>query len=269
MDHKKVIEANRKAWNEALPYHRRGRRIDLHKEFARSGFSVLDDIITAKLKEIGLDGKAVVQLCCNNGRELLSLVNLGAKSGVGFDLSEAFIAEANELKRIAGLDCTFVETNVLDIGREYHGKFDLAFITIGALCWIPDLSRFFEIVHDILKDKGDLVIYESHPFIYTLAMEDEEGFEPERPVNPVYSYFKSDPWTEAGLDYYGNEKYDATVHYSFTQKFSDIVNPIAQNGLIVRELQEYPHDISNGFAHIENKKILPLSYMLHCRKSSR
>ncbi len=268
MDHRKIIEANRKAWNEVLPYHRKSRRIDLHKEFTRPGFSVLDDIITAKLNEIGLDGKTIAQLCCNNGRELLSLINLGAKRGVGFDLSEAFINEANELKDISGLDCTFVETNVLDIGEEYRGKFDLVFITIGALCWIPDLSRFFEIVHDILKNGGDLVIYDSHPFIYTLAMEGDDVYDPERPMSPVYSYFKSDPWAEAGLDYYGNIKYDASVHYSFTLKFSDTVNPIIQNGLAIRELREYPHDISNGFAHIENKKVLPLSYMLHCQKIS-
>lgn len=267
MNHKKIIEANRKAWNEVLPFHRKGRRMDLHKEFARPGFSVLDEIITAKLKEIGLDGKTVAQPCCNNGRELLSLINLGAKTGVGFDLSDAFIGEANELKEIAGLDCTFIETNVLDIGDEFTGKFDLVFITIGALCWIPDLSKFFEIVHDILKDNCDLVIYEEHPFIYTLAMEDEEGYDPERPMNPRYSYFKSDPWIEAGLDYYGNEKYNATAHYSFTQKFSDILNPIVQSGFLLREMQEYPHDISNGFGHIENERILPLSYMLHCEKN--
>jgi len=267
MNHKKIIEANRKAWNEVLPFHRKGRRIDLHKEFARPGFSVLDEIITAKLKEIGLDGKTVAQPCCNNGRELLSLINLGAKSGVGFDLSGAFIGEANELKNIAGLNCTFIETNVLDIGELYMGKFDMVFITIGALCWLPDLKKFFEIVYRILRDGGDLVIYEEHPFIYTLAMDGDKEYDPDLPMMPVHSYFRSDPWSDAGLDYYGNAEYEAVVHYSFTQKFSDILNPIVKSGFLPREMQEYPHDISNGFRHIENERILPLSYMLHCEKS--
>ena len=266
MDHKKITDANRKAWNEVLPFHKKGRKIDLHKGFARPGFSVLDDVITAKLKEIGLKGKTVAQPCCNNGRELLSLINLGAKSGVGFDLSDAFIEEANELKKIAGVDCRFVETNVLEIGEEYRGQFDMVLITIGALCWITDLPRFFEIVEGMLKVGGDLIIYESHPIAFTLALEGDNGYDSTHPLNPVFSYFKSDPWAEVGLDYYGNARYEGTTHYSFTQKFSDIINPIVKSGLLIQELREYSHDISNGFAHIENEKILPLSYILHCVK---
>nr|HPI32382.1 hypothetical protein [candidate division Zixibacteria bacterium] len=95
-DTKRITEANRRAWNEATPLHQRHRTVDLRAKFAEPGYSCLDPIETAKLLQIGLAGQRVAQLCCNNGREILSLVNLGAAEGVGFDISDAAIAEAYE-----------------------------------------------------------------------------------------------------------------------------------------------------------------------------
>ena len=43
------------------------------------------------------DCKTIGQFCCNNGRELLSLVKCGrAKKGIGFDIAENQVAFANE-----------------------------------------------------------------------------------------------------------------------------------------------------------------------------
>ena len=91
---KKYSEANRTAWNEAAPIHRKTRPVDLNEFFSKPGASLLDPVETGILKSFGLDGKTVAQLCCNNGRDLISIVNIGAKSGTGFDISDGFIEEA-------------------------------------------------------------------------------------------------------------------------------------------------------------------------------
>ena len=56
---------------------------------------------------MGVQGKDVVQLCCNNGRELISIQRMGANRCVGVDISAAFIAQAEQLNDAAGADCTF------------------------------------------------------------------------------------------------------------------------------------------------------------------
>ncbi len=76
----------------------------------------------AQLGRIGVAGKAVGQLCCNNGRELLSVVKIGARSGVGFDLAENFIAEA-PTRRETGGNARFVCTDITQITPEFAGAF--------------------------------------------------------------------------------------------------------------------------------------------------
>ena len=64
------------------------------------------------------------------------MLNMGAAYGVGFDISDAFIEEARELAALAWVNCDFVPTDVLAIPEEYHARFDLVFISIGALTWL-------------------------------------------------------------------------------------------------------------------------------------
>ena len=267
MDEREITEANRRAWNEVTPRHQKSRTVNLAEMFREPGYSTLDETVTAKLKAIGLTGKAVAQPCCNNGRELLSLLNLGAREGVGFDISDTAIAEARALTRNAGLPASFVRTDVLEIDPNYRQRFDLVFISIGALTWLPDLDRFFAGVAGMLKPGGDLLVYEMHPFLYMFGTDDDEGFDADRPLQVMFSYFRTEPWSDtSGLDYVGHTKYEASPSYSFTQKFSDILNPIIRHGLSLRELQEFDHDTSVVFGHLERFRLLPLSYLLHARK---
>lgn len=268
MDYKKITEANRIAWNEVTPRHQAGRKIDLKEKFAESGYSTLDEIDTAKLKQIGLKDKVVAQLCCNNGRELLSLINLGASSGVGFDISDAAIDEAKELAQISKLKAEFVRTDVYEIAGSYNGKFDLVYLSIGAMTWLPDLERFFEVISRILKPGGDLLIYEMHPFLYMFALEDDPEYDREHLKEVMFSYFKTEPWKdESGLDYIGNTKYESSTKFSYTQKLSDIFNPIISNGMEIKEFIEYDHDISEIWKGLEPFDMLPMCYHLHAKKN--
>ena len=66
-----------------------------------------------------------------------------------------------------------------------------------------------------------------------------------------------------GLDYYGNSEYQSPLSYEFTHTLSDIFRAILDNGMEIRNFQEYEHDISNGFAWVKNTGLrLPLSYIL-------
>lgn len=67
----------------------------------------------------------------------MSLINIGAESGVGFDISDEAIKEANELKEISGLNCDFIRTDVYDIDEKYNNRFDLVYISIGQFSTTP------------------------------------------------------------------------------------------------------------------------------------
>jgi len=264
---KKYTEANREAWNEVTPVHEKNRKINLREEFKKPGFSTLDQTITGLLMEIGLEGKKVAQVCCNNGRELLSLINLGAKEGVGFDISDEALKIAEELKQISGLNVEFVRTDIYDLDNKYDKDFDLVYISVGALAWMPDLNKFFGKSISLLKPGGDIVIYEGHPFIYMLAMEDEEGYDPDNLYKIAYSYFRTEPWVnDSGIDYIGKTKYKSKINYNFTYKISDCINALINNGIEIKGLNEYSHDIGEEFDYLEKDKLIPLSYVLIGRR---
>lgn len=79
------VSDNKAAWNASAAYHEATLDIQDCIGKLRSNKHGFFDAI-------GLQGKKVVQIGCNNGREALSLVRMGAKSVLGIDQSDAFLA---------------------------------------------------------------------------------------------------------------------------------------------------------------------------------
>ena len=120
MKRKDYTEANRLAWNERAHIHQE-KLLPAHLEsFKDPSFSTLDDIITTKLHEIDLKGKTVAQLCCNNGREILSIKNLGAERAVGFDISNEYIDQGNRLIEVAENSAELVCIDLYDIPDSFN-----------------------------------------------------------------------------------------------------------------------------------------------------
>jgi len=269
MDIEDYAERNREAWNEVAPIHRRGRKVDLREEVLSDSFNVLGEVEVEVFRRIGLSGKRVAHLCCNNGRELISILKMGAARGTGFDISDEGIKEARLLAELAQVQCDFVRTNALDIGDEHDGAFDVVFFSVGALTWFHDLNPLFEIVARILAPHGWLVIYEMHPFTDMLAMKTDEGYDAENEMKIVFSYFRREPWVdEYGLDYVGGTTYASKPSYSFPHTLGETISAIAGRGLVILELREYPHDLSNGFKGVEKQQKLPLSYLVLASKGA-
>ncbi|MBN1962126.1 MAG: hypothetical protein JW841_14385 [Deltaproteobacteria bacterium] len=87
--------SNKEAWNEVFAKHQKGYKPNPIHEQLKHHFSYIDNNLKQALELIGYKNKNIAQFCCNNSREILSIVNSGAKSGVGFDISENFINEGN------------------------------------------------------------------------------------------------------------------------------------------------------------------------------
>ncbi len=261
---KQLTTANLAAWEQAAPIHRRHNQAHLLEAFRTPGYSCLDQIETKQLETLGLDGKDVAQICCNNGCELLSVKNMGAGRCVGFDGSPGFVAQGRELAQASGLDVTFVCTDIYDIDEAYAFNFDLVTITIGVLSWMPDLPRFFSKVANLIKPGGALFIYEQHPILEMIKPGDAQ-----EPIDWELSYFTKEPYVDTdGLDYYGGEKYDAKPATSFSHTMAEIIMASVNNGLAVEHFEEFPHHISNCWWNVEEAGIgLPMCYTLVLRKN--
>ncbi len=267
MNMKDYTEANRQAWNQVNPIHQKNREKDLSKEVKKDDFTALADFEIDKFNEINLSGKHIAHICCNNGIELISLLKMEAEYGCGFDISDEAIKEACNLSKIANVNAEFIRTDVYDIGKKFHNQFDIVYITVGALCWLPDIRKAFDIISNLLKNNGILFICEMHPLTNMLSATPDEVYDQKHPIELKFSYFNTEPWIDDdGLDYIGKTTYKASPAYTFGHTLSSIFNAIITNGLVITEFNEYPKDISNVFSHIKVEMGIPLSYILISKK---
>ncbi len=255
------IEANRIMWNETADIHAQGYVSSLQERVKATGFSTFDDVEKRIFAQIGLKGKAVIQLGCNNGRELISVKKAGAGRCIGVDISDKFIAQGRQLARLGEVDVEFLRLNVYDIPDDLDGQFDLVYITIGVLGWLPNLDLFFETVSDLLGPGGQLFIYEMHPIL--------NMFEAAKGLIVESSYFQSEPFVdEDSPDYLDPTQVVKAVSYWFPHKLSDVIGNCLKHGLSLTHFEEYGHDISAVYAAFEHfEKKPPLSYSLIARKT--
>ena len=111
----KYIEGKKAAWEEAFDNRDASWGADITERIQNEDYPFFNEETRNVLKKIHTEGTVIGQFCCNNGRELLSLVKCGkAKQGIGFDIAENQVAFANEKARELGLPCEFVAANIRD-----------------------------------------------------------------------------------------------------------------------------------------------------------
>ena len=262
----KYIEGNKEAWEEAFDKRDESWGADIIERISTEELAFFNEETKAVLKTIDIEGKSIGQFCCNNGRELLSLVKWGkASKGVGFDIAENQCAFANEKAKELGLPCEFVAANVYDIDDTFKEQFDIVLITIGALCWFDDLNRFFEVVAKCMKPGALIVINEQHPCTNMLATQGDEPFDKDHRLECHYSYFEHE-WTGNGGMYYMTLKsYESKTFTDFTHSMSEIVTGMCNNKIVVTGFKEFDHDLSGGFTELDNSGY-PLSMILLGKK---
>ena len=258
---KDYTNANRIAWNEAAPKHAAHNNADLYEAFRRPGHVTLTGDILDTLLQVGVEGKSIIQLCCNNGSETLSLRNLGAAHCVGVDAADKFLAHGREMIKIAGAEneVELVNCDVYDLPDRFTGSFDIVLTTIGVLGWMPDLEEFFRVLQSLLKPEGKLVMEEMHPVLFMYEPDPDGGTS-----TIQHSYFSGQVWEETtGLDYYGGEEYDSAPNFSFMHRLDEILMAGIKSGLNLRSFKELDYDISFFCSDLEDSPTKPpLGYVM-------
>lgn len=259
------IQSNKEAWEEAFSRRHPGWGDSNAERLKADKLSFLDENLIRELRAVNLEGKQIAQFCCNNGRELLSLMGLGAANGTGFDIAENIIRQARKTADMAGIqNCTFINCNILDIPEAYHASFDLILFTIGAITWFHDLKPLFAKVTLCLKPGGTLLIQDDHPFLGMLPLPGETPFDAQNLDRLTYPYFRDEPWLENDGIGYISGSYPSKTFTSFSHTMAEIVNQAILAGLSVRKLLEF--DYSVGEAGVYDGRSLPLSFIFRADK---
>ncbi len=155
---------------------------------------------------------------------------------MGLDFSPAAIAEARKLAAETSVEAQFVEGNVHDARKLIEGDFDMAYVTWGAIGWLPDLTAWAKVVASLLKPGGRLYLAESHPAILCFDWVDGR-------IAPAYDWRtpKDKPISEdVPLTYTGaSDVLENKRTFSWIHPLSDILNAIIGTGMALEWLNEH------------------------------
>jgi SAM-dependent methyltransferase len=267
---------NRASWDERAPAHvaSPGYNVD---DFRRDP-AYLSDVVRFDRPLLGdVSGLRGVHLQCHIGTDTISLARLGARM-TGLDFSPAAVAEATALSAELGAGVDFVESDVYDAAQVLpNGVYDLVFTGIGALCWLPSVARWAEVVGRLLAPGGRLFLREGHPMLWAMAdpLPDDGTLRVELP------YFEreepmvfDDDSTYVETDHV----FQHTVTHEWNHGLGEIVTALLDQGLVLETFVEHDSVPWEAFpGHMEDRPggehrlrdrpwRLPHSYTISARK---
>ena len=266
---------NLAAWDERAPAHARadGYRVQrFHEDPA-----YLSDVVRFDIPLLGeVDGLEGVHLQCHIGTDTVSLARRGATM-TGLDFSGESLAQARALAEQTGADVDFVQSDVYSavdaLGRE---RFDFVFTGIGALCWLPDVRRWAQVVHDLLRPGGFVFIREGHPMLWAM----DESVDDDLVAG--YPYFEVPaPVTDEHDGTYlpVDTTFRAEVSHSWNHGLGETVMALLDTGMTLDLLAEHDscpwealpgkmrEDADGEWRLLEHPERLPLTYTLRARRT--
>lgn len=229
--------ANRASWDERVGIHIGPGGYDLSD--LRAGRGKLNAIEEAELPAV--KGKRLAHLQCHFGADSLTLAQRGA-SVVGLDFSAPAIEVACKLADELGLAnrARFVHADLYDALAAIPPphRFDIVFVTWGAICWLPDISRWAQIVAALLRPGGSLYLADGHPTAYVL---DDGAVSPDGMPSWFAPYFSRDPIVDTDPGDYVDPAARLTnaTTYNWIHPLGDVITSLIASGMTLSWLHEH------------------------------
>jgi SAM-dependent methyltransferase len=235
----------------------------------------LTSMVEADRHEVGdVRGRSLIHLQCHFGLDTLAWARLGA-AVTGVDFSGRAITLARELAARTGLEARFVEADLYQAPAVVGDTFDVVYTGGGALCWLPDIERWAQVVGQLLKPGGFLHLHEAHPVLWSLEDERDDQqlvigrpyFEPAEPKR-----WDDDPaWDE------NRPRLSHMTIYEWSHGLGEIVTALLGAGLAIRSLKEHRRllwqalrfmiqDPEGWWVLPDGAERLPLMYSLRAQK---
>jgi SAM-dependent methyltransferase len=266
------LAANRAMWDERVPIHTASTFYDIPGFVAGA-----DPLRSFEVAEVGeVTGKSLLHLQCHFGQDTLGWARRGA-TVTGLDFSVPAVEAARELAGTVDLpDARFFAADVYDAVKVLDGEtFDIVYTGLGALCWLPDITRWAETVAALLAPGGFLYLSEFHPITDVF---DENG------LTVTTDYFRRGPmsWDEPGTYTDATVETENNLSYEWQHGLGEIVSALIGTGLRLEFLHEHDFSLFKRFTSFERstdgitevyrfpagQPRVPLMYSLCARKSS-
>lgn len=228
------VAINRSNWESRVPHHVQGYDI----EPFRVDPEHISDVVRFDRPRLGnVAGLDVVHLQCHIGTDTLSLARLGAKRVTGLDFSPAALDAAAQLARECGAAIEFVESEVYDAVEELGAeRFDLVYTGIGALCWLPDVRRWADVVAQLLRPGGRLFIREGHPVLQSLSdPREDELLVIEFPYFETAGVLFTQEWSYVAHD----EPLSSPDSVIFNHGLAEVITAVMDAGLDLSSIEEH------------------------------
>jgi 2-polyprenyl-3-methyl-5-hydroxy-6-metoxy-1,4-benzoquinol methylase len=221
------LALNRQNWNNRVEGHLQS---DFYRMDAfRSGENSLKEIELGLLGDVS--GKKVLHLQCHFGQDSLSLARMGAHV-TGIDFSEKAIESAKTLASELELQATFICCDIYDSRQFLTEKFDIVYTTYGTIGWLPDLSKWAEVIANSLKPNGKLIFVEFHPVVWMF----DDDFQ-----KVAYNYFQDEAIVEEISGSYADKSLEITdTTITWNHGLSEVYQALQNAGLTINHFSEYP-----------------------------
>ncbi|RKS10484.1 methyltransferase family protein [Nocardiopsis sp. Huas11] len=259
------LSANRENWDDRTRVHADSDYYDLPR--FREGACTLRDF---ELAEVGdVSGRSLLHLQCHMGQDTLSWARRGA-AVTGLDFTEAAIRTARGLARDIGTPARFVVSDVHEARESLGGeRFDIVYTGIGSLVWLPDLTRWADVVADALDDGGFLYLAEFHPLTDVLGADGrsvEEGY-----------FNAGGEVCEDPNSYTDGAPLEKAVSVQWRHSLGEVVTALATAGLRIEFLHEHTATLFQRFPDLRRgddgmyrfppeRPPIPLMYSLRARQ---
>jgi len=232
-----------------------------------------DKLQPVEAAEIGdVAGQRLIHLQCHFALDTLSLARRGARV-TGLDFSPPAIAAARDLAARVGAVATFVEADVYEARQHVEGLFDIAYVTWGTICWLPDIHRWAAVVASLLKPDGFLYLADTHPS--AMVLDEKDGL-----LEPTFGWRtpkdRPDRFVETQT-YTGDALPSESETFNWIHPLSDTISGLIAAGLRLDFLHEhevlpyrlYPSMVQDGqlFRLPDGSVPFPLSFSLKATKA--
>lgn len=180
----------------------------------------------------GVRDRDVLYLQSHLGADGVVMARAGARVTCA-DFSATALAKARALADRIGVPLETVECDARHLPEQLHGRFDLVYVTVGAICWIDDIDLWMRQVALALRPGGRLALIDLHP-LYQQVFERE----PELIVDFPYGGGAGLAFTDSGTYADPNADFVSTTT-CYAHSVADIVMGALRSGLQLRLLEEH------------------------------
>ena len=230
------MKVNRANWDQRAPAHATSPDYNLQRFIDDPAF--IGEVVQFDRTRLGdVRGLSGVHLQCHIGTDTVGLSRLGARM-TGLDFSSAAIEQARALVAKSGDNVIFVESDVYDAASAMGSEqFDLVFTGIGALCWLPSISRWAAAVATVLKPGGRLFIREGHPMLWSLTDARPDGL---LVVDlPYFERGEPSVWEDGGTYVETDVVFTANTTHEWNHGLGEIVTALMAEGMQITGLAEH------------------------------